>query len=92
MDDPTGYYLQSMSRSRKKCGVIKDNGRSKKYDKRLANKAVRHADLSSGCSYKKVYDQYNICDYWCSDFREPRIKWWDDEKEYQAYLRRLYNK
>lgn len=81
-----------MSRSRKKCGVIKDNGRSKKYNKRMADKVIRHRDLASGCAYKRVYNQYNICGYWCGDFRKPRIKWWNTEEEYQKYIRSLYNK
>lgn len=84
-----------MSRSRKKCGVIKDNGRSKKYDKRLANKAVRHRDLASGCAYKRVYNQYNICDYWHGVWGRSfwrSHEWFGSEEEYQAYLRRLYNK
>ena len=78
-----------MSRSYKKSPVMKDGNRSKKYDKRLANKAVRHADLTSGCAYKRVYNQYNICDFWCAEWKHSRFVWWDSEEEYQKYLRRL---
>jgi len=53
-----------MSRSYKK-PYIKDGGRSKKKEKRLASKAVRNykEDISNGKSYKKLYCSYNICDY-----------------------------
>lgn len=53
-----------MSRSRKKTPVLKEDGKSKKIDKRLANRAVRRTrDLPNGNAYRRVYDQYSICDY-----------------------------
>jgi hypothetical protein len=51
-----------MSRSFKHVPIIKD-ATCKKYGKRFANKKVRHSNIDSGSSYKKVYESYNICDY-----------------------------
>ena len=81
-----------MSRSYKYYPVMKDGNRSKKYNKRLANKAVRHTDLASGCAYKRVYNQYNLCDYWYAEWKRSKFVWWDTEEEYQKWLRRLRNK
>ena len=78
-----------MSRSYKHNAVMKDGNRSKKQDKRLANKAVRRTDLASGCAYKRVYNQYNICDYLCAEWNRGKYVWWRSEEEYQKYLRRL---
>ena len=44
-----------MSRSFKKVPIIKD-ATCKKYGKKYANKKVRHVDIDSGSSYKKVYE------------------------------------
>ena len=53
-----------ISRSYKKIPITKDNGKSKKEDKRLANRKVRiTSDIPSGCSYKRLYEQYNIVDW-----------------------------
>jgi len=55
---------REMSRSYKKNPVVKDNDRT---SKRLANRAVRNrCGLSNGGCYKKVFNQYNICDWWMS--------------------------
>jgi hypothetical protein len=78
-----------MSRSHKKHLVQKDNGKSKRYNKKQANKAARHADLASGCAYKRVYNQYDICDYRCAEWNRGKFVWWDSEEAYQKYLRRL---
>lgn len=54
-----------MSRSYKKTPVSKDGG-CKKWVKRQAAKAVRRYDgkIAKGGSYKKLFEQWNICDYW----------------------------
>ena len=53
-----------MSRSRKKFPMVKDNGRSKSWQKRLANKKVRKADdVEDGKAYRKEYNSWNICDW-----------------------------
>jgi hypothetical protein len=51
-----------MSRSFKKTPIIKDNTYSK-LGKRYANKRVRKYDVDDGNAYRKIYEQYNICDY-----------------------------
>jgi len=54
-----------MSRSYKKVPLLKDPG-SKKWVKRQASKTVRRYSkrLSHGGSYKKLYDTWNINDYY----------------------------
>ena len=55
-----------MSRSRKKIGIYKDRG--KRDMKRLASKKARRTDLDDGCSYKRVFNSYDISDWkWFSD-------------------------
>ena len=57
-----------MSRSYKKTPAYTDTGKKfHRHAKREANVAVRHYkdDLSNGCSYKKLFDTWNICDYKC---------------------------
>ena len=51
-----------MSRSYKKTHIWKDSAGD---HKRWANKKVRRykGDLKNGKHYRKVYDQYSICDY-----------------------------
>jgi hypothetical protein len=51
-----------MSRSKKKNPVVKTSGDSR-YGKKQANKRVRQTSgIDSGGAYKKVYEQWNICD------------------------------
>lgn len=54
-----------MSRSRKKNCIVKDSGKHKQFAKRQANKKIRKSDCASGGAYKKLYDQYDICDWKC---------------------------
>ena len=56
------YGVDIMSRSYKKHTCFKYNI---KREKRAANKRVRKLSLSipSGNAYKKIYQQYDICDY-----------------------------
>ena len=51
-----------MSRSYRKTPIIKDNG---KHKQREANKKVRRENCGNDAEYKKHYDQYDICDYYC---------------------------
>lgn len=49
-----------MSRSRKKTPRSGD----RKHNKEIANRKVRrHLDVASGGYYKRMYCQYDICDY-----------------------------
>ena len=98
-----------MSRSYKKfpwCGDTKTVG------KKLANKAVRNGkyknyDIPDGGWYKKVYNQYNVCDYgsfetWeeCLErYRNPPYPWsyivcrYEDEQEmFRAWCKYHRNK
>lgn len=58
-----------MSRSYKKTPVVKDNRRSKKWKKALANRTVRRKlndpeyGMADGRAYKKEYESWNIADY-----------------------------
>lgn len=51
-----------MSRSYKKTAGWKDHNKSsKKFASRKARRRIN--DLQDGSMYKKIYNQYNICDY-----------------------------
>lgn len=55
-----------MSRSYRKNPVIQDNKRhSKKWARGQANRRVRHYKLflPDGATFKKLYQQWDICDY-----------------------------
>lgn len=56
-----------MSRSYKKNNITTDHrAKTTKYWKRQANKKVRHSLLNillNGGVFKKLFDQYNLCDY-----------------------------
>lgn len=74
-----------MSRSYKHTiGIVKDP--ANKASKRFANKAVRRykGDLPShGKAYKKLYQSYDISDFWWIWTKEDAIKEW--EKDYPCY-------
>lgn len=75
-----------MSRSYKKTPIIKDNGKSNKKDKRLANKKVRRyldddEHIIRHKSYRKVYNSWDIADYICRWTEEEARKWYQQEKE-----------
>lgn len=72
-----------MSRSYKKVPCTCDSSSSYvKWAQRQANKRVRKykGDLSDGCSYKLLYNRYNVRDWiWCC---------WDKDDEWYEKLRR----
>lgn len=73
-----------MSRSYKKNPVIKDNGKSKKSQKNIANRRLRSKlrqgeELASGGHYKKHFEQYDIADYICRWTREQAIAYYNNE-------------
>ena len=67
-----------MSRSYKKTPIIKDNGRSKKVQKRFANRRVRnyikHNDIGKGKQYRKLFDSWEIADYVSRWTKEDAIR------------------
>lgn len=69
-----------MSRSYKKTPVCKV---SSNYDKRLANRKIRRTkykdDIPNGCSYKRYYPQYDICDMWSR-------RTWNQEADFINHL------
>ena len=77
-----------MSNSYKKNPIIKENGKSKKTQKQIANRTVRRKikgdglELSDGNSYKKVYNSWNIADF---------VSRWT-EKEATQYYYEVINK
>lgn len=82
-----------MGKSRKKTPVIKDNGRSKKKNKTIANKTVRSKlkdpefSIANGNAYKKEFESYNIADYVCYWTKEEAIhqyetSTWINKKQY----------
>lgn len=69
-----------MGKSVKKTPIIKDNGKGKKKDKALANRATRRKlkdpdfSIPDGKSYKKEYESYRIADYVCRWTKEEAIE------------------
>lgn len=60
-----------MSRSYKKHLWTKDHNSGAK---RTANRKVRHSkDIADGGSYRKIYEQYNICDW--KFLHDPSPRW-----------------
>jgi hypothetical protein len=78
-----------MSRSFRDFPGWSDNNKGKKAAKRFANKKVRNTKgISNGGCYKKLYEQWNICDYngrWYSI-----NSFWNWCKEYHVYKDRAF--
>lgn len=73
-----------MARSYKKTPALTDTGRPfHRYAKREANAAVRRfkGDLSSGGSYKKLYESWDICDW----------KYIYTPRRYRRYIERTWD-
>lgn len=70
-----------MSRSRKKTPIFKDHEkRPNRPMKAFANKKVRHTkDIPSGSSYKKIFNSWDISDYFFYCTKKEAIQWWEDE-------------
>ena len=66
----------------------------KKSGKQFANRKVRRhlnnlKDLDKGCSYKKLYEQWNICDYsGICTYEEYKQSYWFNPEDKRYY----YNK
>jgi hypothetical protein len=56
-----------MSKSYKHTPCVKQQGRSKKFYKKYANKKIRrkqlNEDIPDGSSYRKLFESWDICDY-----------------------------
>jgi hypothetical protein len=82
-----------MSRSYRHTPVVKDNKRhSKKWARKQANRVVRHAKgISNGSNYKKLYQQWDICDYahrcTINDWYERWAKWCYSDDLYKNHPR-----
>lgn len=83
-----------MSRSYKKHPGFKDGDRKKRWWKRQANKKIRRTqELDDGKSYRKVYDQWKICDwnwryYSKSEAKRDIEKWsWGRWKPYKYWIK-----
>lgn len=72
-----------MSRSYKKVGGFCDRN---PWAKRCANKRVRRhkGDLPDGCWYKRLYEQYDICDFKFLLFTEKSVKEFLDKGYYRG--------
>jgi len=77
-----------MSRSYKKHPGFSDNDKSKKWNKRQANKRVRRhqKELDSGCNYKRLYQQWDICDHNFRVFSRNELKEITD-RPYKLYIK-----
>ena len=76
-----------MGKSYKRTPIIKDNGNSKKSQKRQAthsvrNKLKRGIEISNGNAYKKHYESYDIADYVCRWTKEEAIKQYEKPCRY----------
>jgi len=64
-----------MSRSFKRFPGFSDNDHGKKYQKRQAARRARYnEDVPNGGAYKKLYEQWDICDYNCRYFEIRLLK------------------
>jgi hypothetical protein len=66
-----------MSRSYREPWITDGYGsKSKRFKKRQANRAIRHAkEVPDGKAYRKFSDSWDICDYkWCWD-PKPHYYW-----------------
>lgn len=72
-----------MSRSYKRNPIIKDNGKSKKFAKRLATRKIRHLnnkfedEVPSGKAYKKYFESWFIADYVCRWSEQDAINYYN---------------
>lgn len=83
-----------MSRSVKKTPSFTNSGSNgRRFAKREANAKVRNTpDIPDGCTYRKVYCSYNICDYRSiyyteAGYRRYIEKLWADFEEGVRWLR-----
>ena len=71
-----------MSKSIRKTPILKDNGRSKKQNRAIANRIVRRKlknldyEIADGTAYKKEFESYNIADY---------VRYWSEEDARREY-------
>jgi len=73
-----------MSRSFKKNPVVKDGGNRHRYAKTQANRRVRRSKgISDGCSYKKLYCQYNICDNYDRTTLNEQLEFWGSHLDWK---------
>lgn len=82
-----------MSRSYRKTPILKDGGRSSKYNKQLANRHIRrkanrdvYSDhIGSNSFYKKMYESWEINDYISRYTLDEAIKDYDRLKKYEWF-------
>ena len=70
-----------MSRSYKKTPVVKDRS---PYHKNQANRRVRRTKgvVFKGALYKRLFEQYDICDYALYAYKSIRLMTFDERKDY----------
>lgn len=75
-----------MSRSYRKTPIVKDNGKSKKTIKSLANRKVRRKlnnpefEMANGKAYRKEFESWDIAD---------SIIYWTEEQAKQEYEKKI---
>ena len=81
-----------MSRSYRKNPIIKDNGKSKKEMKSLANRKVRRKlndpdfNIADGKAYKKEFESWDIADFISRWTKEDAIKEYESKsKKYRWF-------
>ncbi len=82
-----------MSRSYRKFHVVKDHNKGQK---KVANRKVRRTNklkpIKRG-NYKKMYPQWDICDYyWCWTKEEAIAEWYEEESEHYKGTAWRHNK
>lgn len=73
-----------MSRSYKHIGFCKCE-KSCKIGKKFANKRVRNykGEIPNGKAYKKIYNSWDICDYYNIETWNSYKKWWSHPRWWQ---------
>ena len=59
--------------------------KSCKWGKKQANKRVRHykGEIGNGKNYRKLYNSYDICDYYHIETWQGFKKWWEQPRWWQ---------
>ena len=82
-----------MSRSYRKFHVVKDHNKGQK---KIANRKVRRTNKLKSIkrgNYKKMYPQWDICDYyWCWTKEEAIAEWYEEESEHYKGTAWRHNK
>lgn len=83
-----------MSRSYRKNPIVKDNGKSKKEMKSLANRKVRRKlndpdfDIADGKAYRKEFESWDIADFISRWTKEDAVKEYESKSKKYPWFKK----